>query len=189
MTFEEWRISFQDSEQAARAAFEAWRAAEEKGITLNALELMEAAYWANPDNVADYDETEVHIGWLPERVSTDGEKMKSGFYLYYIDCPEEGVIGPLGEDPVPDAVKHRRAISDVLLERQRQDSKWGGSEHDDGHAPFFWCQLIQDYAGWARVMVGMDSPDKYRRRMVQVAALACATIESHDRLIDQGQDQ
>lgn len=105
MNYESWRISFQDSEQAARAAFEAWRAAEEKGITLNALELMEAAYWANPDGDQDQEETEVHIGWLPERVSVEGEKMESGFYLYYIDCPEEGVIGPLGQDPVPDAVK------------------------------------------------------------------------------------
>jgi hypothetical protein len=42
-------------------------------------------------------------------------------------------------------------------------------------------ELIEDYAGWARVMAGMSSPDKYRRRMVQVAALAVAAIESHDR--------
>lgn len=76
-----------------------------------------------------------------------------------------------------------RVLGDIVDERGRQDSKWGGPEHDDEHLPGAWCGLIQDYAGWARVMAGMDSPDKYRRRMVQVAALAVAAIESHDRRI------
>lgn len=154
-----------------------------QGINLTAAQLREALYWANPDNTESEEDTEVRIEWLPKLTSTDGEEMAAGDYLHYIDCPEEGVIGPLGEDPVPDSAKPRRAISDVLLERLRQDSKWGGIEHDDQHEPFFWCQLIQDYAGWARVMAGMDSPEKYRRRMIQVAALACAAVESHDRLI------
>ena len=32
---------------------------------------------------------------------------------------------------------------EIAEERARQDVKWGGSAHDDEHAPFFWCQLIQ----------------------------------------------
>lgn len=78
---------------------------------------------------------------------------------------------------------------EIAEERARQDVKWGGSAHDDEHAPFFWCQLIQDYAGWARVMAGMDNPAKYRRRMVQVATLAVAAAQSHDRLIARGQKE
>jgi hypothetical protein len=41
--------------------------------------------------------------------------------------------------------------------------------------------LIQDYAGWARTMAGMNSPDKARNRLIQVAALAVAAVESIDR--------
>lgn len=78
---------------------------------------------------------------------------------------------------------------EIAEERAQQDVKWGGSGHDDEHSPFFWCQLIQDYAGWARVMAGMDNPTKYRRRMMQIATLAVAAAQSHDRLIAQGQKE
>lgn len=74
-----------------------------------------------------------------------------------------------------------KAAQDVLAERQRQDEKWGGPDHDDWLSVAQWSQLIQDYAGWARVMAGMDSYDKARRRLVQVAALALAAAESLDR--------
>lgn len=74
-----------------------------------------------------------------------------------------------------------KAAQDVLAERQRQDEKWGGPTHDDEHTVAQWVELIQDYAGWARVMAGMDSHDKARRRLVQVAALALAAAESIDR--------
>jgi hypothetical protein len=74
-----------------------------------------------------------------------------------------------------------QAVTDVMLERARQDAKWGGPEHDDEHTVAQWVELIQDYAGWARVMAGMNSRDKARRRLVQVAALALAAAESIDR--------
>jgi len=80
---------------------EGGEAAARAGITLDALSLREAAYWANPDRTPDEDDTEVRIEWMPERTSTDGEHMPAGHYLYYVDYPEEGVIGPIGEDPVP----------------------------------------------------------------------------------------
>jgi hypothetical protein len=73
------------------------------------------------------------------------------------------------------------ALVDVGLERFRQDEKWGGQEHDDTHQTWEFVQLIQDYAGWARVMAGMGSYEKARRRLVQVAALAVAAVESIDR--------
>ena len=70
---------------------------------------------------------------------------------------------------------------EVIAERTRQDEKWGGADHDDQHTGADWAQLIQDYAGWVRVMSGMGSADKARRRLVQVAALAVAAVEAVDR--------
>lgn len=78
-------------------------------------------------------------------------------------------------------------IADVTAERQRQDRKWGGPEHDDRKSPNDFVQHIEDYAGWARVMAGMGSFDKYRRRMVQVAALAGAAVEASDRAVSRAQ--
>ncbi|MCD1628293.1 hypothetical protein [Marinobacter shengliensis] len=78
-------------------------------------------------------------------------------------------------------------LSEVAAERCRQDQKWGGPEHDDKKSPNDFVQHIEDYAGWARVMAGMGSYAKYRRRMVQVAALAGAAIEAVDRAIARTQ--
>ena len=75
----------------------------------------------------------------------------------------------------------KKAMFDVVNERARQDAKWGGPEHDDKHPTYEFVQLIQDYSGWARVMAGMGSNNKARRRLVQVAALAIAAIEAIDR--------
>lgn len=97
-----------------------------------------------------------------------------------LSCPPSAGV-PNSLDHIADANK-MVAISDLIAERQRQNEKWGGPHHDDQHQPGFWTQLIQDYAGWARVMAGMDSPKKYRNRMVQVAALAVAAIETLDRV-------
>jgi hypothetical protein len=74
-----------------------------------------------------------------------------------------------------------KAITDVMAERWRQDAKWGGPGHDDHHTVAEWVQLIEDYAGWARVMAGMNSPEKARNRLIQVAALAVAAVEAMDR--------
>lgn len=72
-------------------------------------------------------------------------------------------------------------LSEVHNERNRQDDKWGGAEHDDKHSIAEFVQLIKDYSGWARVMGNMGSILKARKRLIQVAALAVATIEAIDR--------
>jgi len=82
-----------------------------------------------------------------------------------------------------------QALIDVEKERERQDEKWGGANHDDDHTPDFWVQLIKNYAGWAQVMAGMDSPHKYRKRMIQVAALAVAAAGGMDRQLSAAQKQ
>lgn len=77
-----------------------------------------------------------------------------------------------------------QVLRDVRIERLRQDQKWGGPDHDDKHGPDDWCRWINAYMTWAKTMAEFDSPEKYRKRMIQVAALAVAAVESHDRLIN-----
>ncbi|MCB1504486.1 MAG: hypothetical protein KDJ47_05875 [Hyphomicrobiaceae bacterium] len=72
-------------------------------------------------------------------------------------------------------------LQQVAAERDRQDQKWGGPAHDDRHTTADMVQLIEDYAGWARTMAGMQSFDKAKRRLVQVAALAVAAAEIIER--------
>jgi len=73
-------------------------------------------------------------------------------------------------------------LDELAAERVRQDKKWGGAQIDDARkTPEDWCLDIEAYNTWACQMHRMDSPDKYRRRMMQVAALAIAACESYDR--------
>ena len=72
-------------------------------------------------------------------------------------------------------------LFEVERERARQVAKWGGAEHDDQHSTQYFAQMIIDYAGWVRAMANMQSPGKARRRLIQIAALAIAAVESIDR--------
>lgn len=87
-------------------------------------------------------------------------------------------------EAAPDA--QRPPLSAVLeavaAERARQDHKWGGPEADDARkTEIDWVADIQAYVAWACQMHRSGSPEKYRRRMMQVAALAVAACESYDR--------
>lgn len=96
-----------------------------------------------------------------------------------------GCVGPDAKFCHLTLVQEPRKIDGILAEvsdeRDRQDAKWGGPEHDDQHSPIEFVKIIEDYAGWARAMFSQGSPDKGRRRLVQVAALALAAVESLDR--------
>jgi hypothetical protein len=76
---------------------------------------------------------------------------------------------------LPDTVS--KAVHDVMKERHRQDAKWGGPEHDDEHTQKEFETFIED-----RLDYGLNVKRKpYRQRMVEVAALAIAALESCDR--------
>jgi|GEM_PF-1931289 len=79
-------------------------------------------------------------------------------------------------------------MREVALERYAQDEKHGGEENDDRNTFEDWFKFIDDKlekAGDAIVSLnGTDLPE-YRRRMVQVAALAVAAVESLDRQVQQ----
>ncbi len=72
-------------------------------------------------------------------------------------------------------------LAEVAAERERQDGRWGGAEHDDEMTMDAFAQLIADYAGWARVKAREGTFDEARQRLVQAAALAVAAVECLDR--------
>lgn len=80
-------------------------------------------------------------------------------------------------------------ILDIFAERDRQDAQWGGPEHDDGHSARDWLVYIQKQLDTALAETLSDDatqlvdPQHYRERMVKIAALALASIESLDRAI------
>ena len=83
-------------------------------------------------------------------------------------------------------MSEHQVIHDLITERNRQDRKWGGPDHDDTHSVAEFVQIITDYAGWARQMASKGSDAKARRRLIQVAALAVAAVETIDRAKDTG---
>jgi len=69
-------------------------------------------------------------------------------------------------------------LEEIRIKRERQDVLWG-AEHDDQNTLNDWVTWIMIYAGQA---ARMDStPWKQRDKMLKVAALATAAIESFDR--------
>ncbi len=70
------------------------------------------------------------------------------------------------------------AIIDVLAEREHQDAQWGGEAHDDTHLKDDWLHFIRKQLDHA-FHVGTPG---VRDRLVKIAALAVAAIESHDRV-------
>lgn len=97
----------------------------------------------------------------------------------------EYLIDETLEDVDQEFLDHARSIKrvtfEVFNERLRQDTKWGGPEHDDEHSTQEFCKWIKNYTGWADQMADCHSWDQARDRLIQVAALAVAAVESIDR--------
>ncbi|WP_339064752.1 hypothetical protein [Teredinibacter turnerae] len=72
------------------------------------------------------------------------------------------------------------AFNAVRAERDKQDAKWGGPEHDDTHDPAEWCLLLVHFA--TRAVNDRAVPKLFRRRLTQIAALAVAALESRERI-------
>lgn len=64
---------------------------------------------------------------------------------------------------------------ELKTERARQDETHGGIEHDVTHPPEDWIRFIREYA-----ISGVINPKDYRKRMIQVGALAIAAVEAFD---------
>ena len=70
-------------------------------------------------------------------------------------------------------------IDEIMAERERQDEKWGGPDHDDNHKRDDWFEFMISH---------IDKATKYsgagyivREELVKISALAIAAIESYDR--------
>lgn len=72
-----------------------------------------------------------------------------------------------------------RVFEEVKWERDYQDKKWGGPDHDDtAETNESMCGYIQEYLDGTS---GRAARHDLRTRLVKVAALAVATIERIDR--------
>lgn len=83
-----------------------------------------------------------------------------------------------------------KILCDIAAERAAQDEQWGGATHDDGHMAHDWLVFIGQQLKRARAdyaQVG-GFPAPVRARLVKIAALAVAGIESIDRRVSALQD-
>lgn len=77
----------------------------------------------------------------------------------------------------------------IAVERERQDRQWGGHDHDDEHERPHWLNFIDEHKARAKKAISRQTGqrearpdlDEYRKQLVEIAALAIAAIESHDR--------
>lgn len=68
----------------------------------------------------------------------------------------------------------------IAKERDRQDAKWGGPQHDAGHSNLDWVAYIAKHLG--RAVQWPFNATLFRMQMVRVAALAVAAIAWADRM-------
>jgi hypothetical protein len=71
---------------------------------------------------------------------------------------------------------------EILAERYLQDLEYGGPDHDDTLTIPEWTSILAQFAGQAYSCDRIGRPDLCRARLVQVAAVAVAAIQSWDRL-------
>ena len=71
--------------------------------------------------------------------------------------------------------------TELKQERKHQDKKWGGPLHDDTHDEDDWEAFIHERLLGVPRFDGGLAHDPYRHRMIEIAALAIAAIESYDR--------
>jgi len=76
---------------------------------------------------------------------------------------------------------------EIREERSRQDTKWG-TKHDDNLTAYEWVDIIENYAEYAEYTKFNSEGAKYRRLMMQVAAIAVAACEAYDRKGKDGND-
>lgn len=69
-------------------------------------------------------------------------------------------------------------LDEVLRERHRQDARFGQQNHD----PFLWLTILgEEYGEACRGAYEAEITTSLRAELIQVAAVACAFVESIDR--------
>lgn len=77
-----------------------------------------------------------------------------------------------------EAFGRQKLYAAIELERQRQDAEWGGPAHDDEHSIQEWVGFIDRQSD---AIYRTRDAGEARSRLVKVAALAVAAIESSER--------
>ena len=67
-----------------------------------------------------------------------------------------------------------KVIAQVIQERKNQDRQWGGPDHDDSHN-------LGDWMSYFEYQFTSMGEDNARQRLIKIAALAVAAVESIDR--------
>lgn len=75
------------------------------------------------------------------------------------------------------------ALTEIELERARQDNLWG----EQNHSPLVWLSILTEEFGEVGKALNEwingdpESAKRYRNELIQVAAVAAAAVESLDR--------
>lgn len=72
-------------------------------------------------------------------------------------------------------------LQEIANERTAQDKQWGGPKHDDRHDLIDWLDFIESQATRSRRYEWELSWELKRTRLVKIAALAIAALQSGDR--------
>lgn len=76
----------------------------------------------------------------------------------------------------------QQADSMIRAERRRQDRTWGGRAHDDTHLFVDWRRFMAEHTAKALDAIGDNA--EARRRVIEVAALGYASLESAQRAVE-----
>lgn len=68
-------------------------------------------------------------------------------------------------------------LTEIENEREHQDHKWGGKEHDDHHTREDWLNIIDQISRDAILLPPADM-NELRRKYVKIASVAIAAIEA-----------
>lgn len=68
-------------------------------------------------------------------------------------------------------------LNQILIERGRQDEKWGIQNHE----PAYWALILGEEVGEVSRAILEKDPANYREELIQVAAVCVAAVESFDR--------
>jgi len=74
-------------------------------------------------------------------------------------------------------------LSELVTKRQAQDAQWGGPEHDDTHDINNWIDFIDHQLSKILALddTNEEPDEEVRSRLLNVAALAIAAVQSIDR--------
>ena len=73
-----------------------------------------------------------------------------------------------------------KVFNDITKEREHQYKKWG----EQNHEPYKWLTILGEEYGETCKEALENNHDNYRKELVQVAAVAVAALEAHDRKME-----